>query len=245
MSLTLVHTRYQLLQTLRIPIAVIGSAFFPAASMIFFVVPMVGDDSQGATYATASMVIFAAMISNLFGHGIGVAEDRSQPWDPYMRTLPAGPWAKFGGRIATGVVMMVVSLLPVVVIAAVFTEATLSAPRFLAALGVVVLASMPFTLMGLAIGYLLPTKAALAVVQIIFFPLAFGGGLLSAPGQAPGFVETIAPYLPSRGAAEMMWAAVGDVDVNTVSLVTFAAWTVLMAGLAVFAYRRDEGARYR
>lgn len=245
MSLTLVHTRYQLLQTIRIPIAVIGSAFFPAASMIFFVVPMVGDDSRGATYATASMVIFAAMISNLFGHGIGVAEDRSQPWDPYMRTLPAGPWAKFGGRIATGVVMMVVSLLPVVVIAAVFTEATLSAPRFLVALGVVVLASMPFTLMGLAIGYLLPTKAALAVVQIIFFPLAFGGGLLSAPGQAPGFVETIAPYLPSRGAAEMMWAAVGDVDVNTVSLVTFAAWTVLMAGLAVFAYRRDEGARYR
>jgi ABC-2 type transport system permease protein len=245
MSLTLVHTRYQLLQTIRIPIAVIGSAFFPAASMIFFVVPAVGDDPQGATYATASMVVFAAIISNLFGHGIGVSEDRSKPWDPYMRTLPAGPWAKFGGRIATQMVMMLVSLLPVVVIAALTTEATLSPLQFLEALGVVVVASLPFTLMGLAIGYLLPTKAALAVVQIIFFPLAFGGGLLSAPGQAPGFVETIAPFLPSRGAVEMMWAAVGDLDVDPVAIGSFVGWTVAMAALAVFAHRRDEGARFR
>ena len=38
------------------------------------------------------------------------------------------------------------------------------------------------------------------VAQVVFFPLAFGGGLMSAPGDAPGFVETIAPYLPTRGA---------------------------------------------
>ena len=102
-SLALTHARFQLLETIRIPIALIGSAFFPAASMLFFVVPFVGDDPIGATYATASMVIFAVMTTNLFQYGIGVAEDRAQPWDPVhadparRRRCPASPGASWPG----------------------------------------------------------------------------------------------------------------------------------------------------
>ena len=105
---------------------------------------------------------------------------------------------------------MAVSLVPVVLIAALFTEATITPAAFLAAVGATVVAAVPFTLMGLAIGYSLPSKAAIVVAQVLFFPLAFGGGLMTAPGSAPGFVETIAPYLPTGGAVRLMWAAVGD-----------------------------------
>lgn len=244
MHLTLVHTRYQLLETIRIPIAVIGSAFFPAVSMLFFVVPFAGDDPVAATYATASMVTFAVMTSNLFQYGIGVSEDRAQPWDPYTRTLPAGAFPRFAGRILAGLVMLILPIIPVVIIAAVGTEATITSGGLLAGLGSVVLISIPFTLMGLAIGYALPSKAALAVAQVLFFPLAFGGGLLSAPGSAPGFIEIIAPYLPTRGAVELMWAAVGDFKPNPVSLIALAGWIVVLAVLAVWAYRRDEGRRF-
>jgi ABC-2 type transport system permease protein len=243
-TLSLVHARYQLLETIRVPIAVVGTTFFPAASMLFFVVPFAGDDPVAATYSTASMVTFAVMTSNLFTYGIGVAEDRAQPWDPYTRTLPVGPGPRFAGRILAGFVMMFLSLLPVVLIAALLTEATVSGGGLLLALGAVVLAALPFVLMGLAIGYSLPTKAALAVAQIIFFPLAFAGGLLSAPGQAPGFVETIAPYLPTRGAVELMWAAVGDYPLDPVAMAMLAVWTVAAGALAVWAYRRDEGRRF-
>ncbi|GAB2928639.1 ABC transporter permease [Micromonospora polyrhachis] len=244
MHLTLVHTRYQLLETIRIPIAVIGSAFFPAVSMLFFVVPFAGDDPVAATYATASMVTFAVMTSNLFQYGIGVSEDRAQPWDPYTRTLPAGAFPRFAGRVLAGLVMLILPIIPVVIIAAVGTEATITLGGLLAGLGSVVLISIPFTLMGLAIGYALPSKAALAVAQVLFFPLAFGGGLLSAPGSAPGFIEIIAPYLPTRGAVELMWAAVGDFDPNPVSLIALVGWIVVLAVLAVWAYRRDEGRRF-
>ncbi|GGM88289.1 ABC transporter permease [Dactylosporangium sucinum] len=244
MSLVLTHTRYRILETVRIPVAVLGGAFFPAASMLFFVVPFAGDNPVGATYATASMVMFAVMTSSLFTYGVGVADDRAQPWGTYVRTLPAGPGAAFAGRIITGLVFMGISLLPVVIIGWLFTAATASPLQLLLALGAVVLGALPFTFMGLAIGYWLPTKAALAVAQIIFFPLAFGGGLLSEPGHAPGFVETIAPYLPTRGAVELVWAAVGDFGVSTTSMVALVAWTVAMAALAAWAYRRDEGERF-
>ncbi len=244
MSLVLTNARFHLLETVRVPIALIGSIFFPSASMLFFVVPFAGDNPIAATYATASMVTFAIMTSALFGYGIGVAEDRSRPWDPYTRTLPAGPGPRFGGRIIAGLTMTFVSLVPVVLIAALLTEATVTAPRFLLAIGTVFVISLPFTLMGLAIGYGLPMKAALAVAQVLFFPLAFGGGLMSAPGQAPGWVEYIAPYLPTRGAVELMWAVVGDFTVDTTAVAMLGVWILAMASLATWAYRRDEGRRY-
>lgn len=245
MPLALVHARFQLLETIRIPIALVGGAFFPAASMLFFVVPATGDDPVGSVFATASMVVFAVMISNIFQHGIGVAEDRAQPWDPFTRTLPAGPAPRFAGRVLAGLAMTTLSLIPVVIIAAVATEATISLPAFLAAVGTVFVVAVPFTLLGLAIGYSLPSKAAVVVAQLVFFPLAFGGGLLSAPGEAPGFIETIAPYLPTRGAVELMWAAVGDFTVDPTSVIMLGVWIVILAALAAWAYRRDEGRRFR
>ncbi|MEU7994269.1 ABC transporter permease [Micromonospora sp. NPDC049060] len=244
MRLALVHARYQLLETVRIPIAVFGSAFFPAVAMLFFVVPFAGKDPVGATYATAAMVTFSVMSANIFQYGVGVAEDRDQPWNPYTRTLPAGPAPRFAGRVLAGLALTYLSLVPVVAIGATLTEARVSAPAFLLALAIVTVISVPFTLLGLAIGYSMPSKAAIVVAQVVFFPLAFGGGLLSAPDQAPGFVEAVAPFLPTRGAVELMWAAVGDYPVNPLSMVMLGVWVVLLALLAGWAYRRDEGRRF-
>ncbi|WDZ86309.1 ABC transporter permease [Micromonospora cathayae] len=244
MRLALVHARYQLLEIIRIPVAVVGNAFFPAAAMLFFVVPFAGDDPQAATFATASMVTFAVMSANIFQYGIGVAEDRAQPWEPYTRTLPAGPLPRFAGRVLTGLLMTLLSLLPVVLIAAVATEARVSVAGFATAVATVGVVAVPFALLGLAIGYALPSKAAIVVAQVVFFPLAFGGGLLSAPGQAPGFVEAVAPFLPTRGAVELMWAAVGDFRPDPLSLVMLVVWVVLFGAVAAWAYRRDEGRRY-
>ena len=243
-SLALTHARFQLIETVRIPMALVGSAFFPAAAMIFFVVPFVGGDPVYATTATASMVTFVVMTSNLFQYGIGVAEDRAQPWDPYARTLAVGAAPRFAGRILAGLVLMGASLTPVVVIAAVATEATVSLGGFLTAVAVVAVIAVPFTLMGLAIGYSLPAKGAIVLAQVLFFPLAFGGGLMTPPGGAPGFVETIAPYLPTGGAVRLMWAAVGDEPLHPASIAALLAWTAAFGGVAVWAYRRDEGRRF-
>jgi ABC-2 type transport system permease protein len=243
-SLALTHARFQLIETIRIPIALIGSGFFPAASMLFFVVPFTGDDPVAATYATASMVTFAVMTTNLFQYGIGVAEDRAQPWDPFTRTLPAGPAPRFTGRILAGLVLMTISLIPVLIIAWLFTAATITGAAFLAAIGATAVAAVPFTLMGLGIGYSLPSKAAIVVAQVLFFPLAFGGGLMTAPGNAPGFVENLAPYLPTGGAVRLMWAAVGDFPLDVSSLAALVGWTIALGAFAVWAYRRDEGRRF-
>ncbi|GAA4544448.1 ATP-binding cassette domain-containing protein [Pseudonocardia xishanensis] len=50
---------------------------------------------------------------------------------------------------------------------------------------------------------------------------------------------------PARGARELVvWAVLGTPP-DVVALVVLAGWTVLTAGLAVWAQRRDEGRRFR
>lgn len=244
MSLLLTHTRYQLMESVRVPIALIGNGFFPAASMLFFVVPFAGDHPVGATLATASMLVFAVMSSALFTHGLGIAEDRAQPWDPYTRTLPAGPWPRFGARILNALAMTAIGIVPVLLVAALLTEAVVTPARLLLGLGALLVASIPFQLLGLFIGYALPAKAAIAVVQLTLFPMAVGGGLFMNPLDAPAFIELVAPFLPSRGAVELVWAAVGHGTPGTLSMAMFGLWTLAAGALAVWAYRRDEGRRF-
>jgi len=80
--LTGLHTSFQFIQTVRVPIAVIGTTFFPALSLLFFVVPQpFARDPVAATTGTAQLAVFAVMSVCLFNYGVGVAADRALAWD--------------------------------------------------------------------------------------------------------------------------------------------------------------------
>ncbi|GAA1674174.1 hypothetical protein GCM10009733_083940 [Nonomuraea maheshkhaliensis] len=243
-SLALAHTRYLLLEQLRVPVGLIAGALFPAITMVAFVVPFAGQDPRAATMATGSLMFFGAMSGALIGLSITVAQDRERPWNPYLRTLPAGPAAHFTGRILATLVTTLVSTVPVLVVGALFTEATFTAPRLLAAVGVVVAGTVPFMLLGLLIGYLMAAKGAIAVSQVLFFPLAILGGLLLPPAILPDFIQVVSPFTPTRGVAELVWAVTARTTPDPVALVSLAVWTALAAVAAGWAYRRDEGRRF-
>ncbi|MET9344042.1 ABC transporter permease [Nonomuraea sp. NPDC003804] len=244
-SLVWTHTRYQFLEQLRVPIAIVASVFFPTISMLAFVVPFTGDDPLMATVGTASMTLFAVMSSSLMGLAIGVADDRGKPWDPYVRTLPAGPFPRFAGRMLTSLAIMLIAVVPVVLVAAFLTAATATPLQLLSGLGALIVGALPFMMLGLLVGYALPSKAAIAVSQVLFFPIAIGGGMFGNPLDPPAFIGAVAPYLPSRGAMELVWAATAGVPPRPLPLVMLAVWTVAGAAAAVWAYRRDEGRRFR
>ncbi|MET8004710.1 ABC transporter permease [Nonomuraea glycinis] len=243
-SLILAHTRYQALEQLRVPIGLLASALFPAISMLAFVVPFAGGDPLAATTATGSMMLIGAMSAALMSLSISVSQDREQPWNPYLRTLPAGPFPRFAGRILTTMGMMVTSVIPVLVIAGLFTEATITVPRLLLGVAAVLVSSIPFMLIGLFIGFAMPSKAAVAVSQILFFPLAIVGGLMMPLQVMPAFVETISRFVPSRGAGELVWWLAAGVEPKVLPLVTLVIWTLVAGAAAAWAYRRDEGRRF-
>ncbi|MEU1394080.1 MULTISPECIES: ABC transporter permease [unclassified Nonomuraea] len=243
-SLIVAHTRLQLVEQFRVPIGILASSMFPAISMLAFVVPFAGSDPVAATSATGALMFFGAMSSAVIGLSASVSQDREQPWDPYTRTLPAGPFPRLAGRMVSTVVLMLLSVVPVLVVAALLTEAVITPVRLALGLAALVAGGVPFMLIGLFLGLTLPSKAALAVAQIVFFPVAIVGGLILPPQILPDIVEAVSPYVPSRGAAELIWAAISGARPDGIALIMLGVWTVIAAAAATWAYRRDEGRRF-
>lgn len=63
------------------------------------------------------------------------------------------------------------------------------------------------------------SKAAIAVSQVLFFPMGVLGGLVMPPELLPEFVQDISPYVPTRGVAELLWAVTVGSAPDTVALV--------------------------
>jgi ABC-2 type transport system permease protein len=246
LRLTGLHTRYQFTETVRIPIAVIGTTLFPSLSLLFFVVPQpFAQDPGAATAATAQLAVFAVMSVCLFTYGVGVAEDRALPWDGYTRTLPVGPAPRLSGRLLNGLAFAVLGLVPLVLISWLLTEATLPPSRLALTAGALIAAGVPLFALGISIGYSLSTKAALAVAQSLLLPLAFGGGLFMPPETFPAWLDAISTWLPTRAGRDLVVAATTGAGLPGTALLMLGGWTVLTGSLAVWAYRRDEGRRYR
>lgn len=246
LRLTALHTRYQFLETIRVPIAVIGTMAFPSLSLLFFVAPQpFADEPLGATAAAAQLSLFAVMSVCLFTYGVGVAEDRALPWDGYLRTLPVGPGPRLAGRLLNGLAFALLGLAPLVLIAWLLTAATLPAGRIALTAGALVVAALPLFGAGIAIGYALSTKAALAVAQLLLLPLAFGGGLFLPPELFPGWLDAISTWLPTRAGRDLVVTATTGTDLPGTTWLVLGAWTLVTAALAVSAYRRDEGRRFR
>jgi ABC-2 type transport system permease protein len=246
LRLTALHTRYQFTETIRIPIAVIGTTLMPSLSLLFFVVPQsFAQDPKEATAAAAQLAVFAVMSVCLFTYGVGVAEDRALPWDGFTRTLPAGPLPRLTGRLLTGLAFVVIGLVPLVLIAWLMTAATLPPSRLALAGGALLAAAVPLFAIGISIGYLLSTKAAMAVAQSLLLPLAFGGGLFLPPNMFPGWLNAISMWLPTRAGRDLVVSATTGVDLLPSTELVLVGWTLLLGSLAVQAYRRDEGRRFR
>ncbi|GAB3530598.1 ABC transporter permease [Arthrobacter monumenti] len=248
------HTKAQILEQLRIPVAVISSTIFPSLVLLFFIVPQqdVASMPAFALQSIAQLAMFGVMSAFLFGYGIGVAEDRASPWTTYLRTLPVGPLPGTVARAVTAMMFSFFALIPLLILGAVLTSAPepfvsgdLSWWRIPLTIAVVLLCGLPFLAMGLAIGYLCTSKVAIAVTQVLFFPMAFAGGMMLPPMMFPGWLNTISLLLPSRAARDLAVESLSGSGISSSSVLVIVAWIALLGGLALWANRRDQGRRFR
>ncbi len=245
--LLLLHTRFQMIEQFRIPMAVVGNVAFPAISFLFFIVPQAAlrDDPVIATAAAGQLAMVSVLSVCLFTFGLGGAEDRNTPWDPYLRTLSAGVGPRLGARLFTGVTFALTGVCVVGLLAVLLTAATFDARQIAWGLGAMAVSGIPLLLLGTALGHLLSVKAALPVVQMLFLPLAFGGGLFLPPEVFPSWLDAFSLTLPTRGARDLVVSALAIDVPPTSAIVCVAAWAVVFGVFAAWAYRRDEGRRFR
>jgi ABC-2 type transport system permease protein len=241
MRLASAHARAQTLELARHPSFVVPTLAFPALFFLVFVAP---SSRAAPREALASYLGFAVLGVAFFQFGVGVATDRVSAWEVYLRSLPVSSAARFVARIAVAALFALLSASVVAGVALATIHPSLAWSRWTALTAALLIGSVPFALLGIAIGYWATPRGALPTANLLYLGLSYAGGLWTGPGKLPASVEKLSPYLPTRQYGELLWsAAFGSLRLGTVGALSI--FTVVFGLAATWGYRRDEGRRFR
>ena len=244
LMLAMAHVRMRLLSLLRSPAYVAGTLAMPSLILIFIGVGL-ADTTVEANTIMASFTVFAVMGIAFFQFGVGIAENRSSPWSTFERVLPAPIAVRLAGSAISAVLFAAAAAGLVIVVAHVFMPVALSSAAWLRLCLVLLASGVPLSLLGVAIGYWVSSRAALPIANIAYLGLAFAGGVFIPPQFFPDALDAISHCLISRHVVELAWHAVADSSWPLAPWLWVCGYTVTAFMLAGWGYRRDEGERYR
>jgi ABC-2 type transport system permease protein len=242
MRLVLVHARAMTIELARYPAYIVPTLVLPTVFFLFFAAP---GGAAGASVRMATFAGFAAIGVAFFQFGVGIAVERASPWETFLRTLPIGPGVRLGARLLSAGVFAAAAAGLLLVVAVATTSASLSAPRWLGLVGALLAGTVPFALLGIALGYWAPPRGALPIANLLYLSLSYAGGLWIRPGRLPHAVARVSHFLPTRALADALVAPVVGSGVAWGAWASLGGFAVLFAVLAAWGYRRDEGRRYR
>jgi ABC-2 type transport system permease protein len=243
MRIALAHFKTQTLQHLRSPGYLLPTLAMPGLFYFLFEGP---DTEVGlVTFLMASYAMWAILGVAFFQFGSGIAEERTTPWERYLRTLPLSAGQRLAGRVLSATLFAAAAAAIVIVEAHLINPVSVAAGRWLPWLGALLAGGVVVGLGGIALGYWVSARAATPLATLAWLLLAYLGGLWATPTELPTWVKEISPYLPTRVWGEVTWAAIQGQTASLWDWLGLLAYAVGFAGLALWGYRRDEGAGYR
>jgi ABC-2 type transport system permease protein len=248
-SLTL-ETRYELLKLWRLPIFAIMTLAFPVAFYLMFGVAMAGSRALGGRSIALPMLgmygAFGVIGAALFSFGVGVAVERGQGWLLVKRATPMRPIVYVLGKVGASMCFCALIVASLALAGTILGGVRLS-PAQWASLSVSLIAgSIPFCALGLAIGFAAGPNSAPAFVNVLHLPAAFASGLWMPIEILPRGIQALAPWLPQYHLGQLALSVIGqNQDPHPLwNAMNLVAWTVVAMGLAVIAFKRDEGKLY-
>jgi ABC-2 type transport system permease protein len=239
--LAALHARAMTMELVRYPAYLVPTLLLPMVFFLFFVSP---GPPVAATARMATFAGFAVIGVAFFQFGVGIAVDRASPWEAYLRTLPVGPLVRLSARLLSAVVFACGAGAILLIAAVTTSSASLSPDRWLALSVALVLGTIPFAFLGIALGYWAPAKAALPLANLLYLVLAYAGGLWIRPSGLPHAVRPVSRLLPTRALSDALVASAIGARTDWDAWIALCGFAVVFACLAVAGYRRDEGRRF-
>lgn len=237
----LAEIRAETLKLTRRPEFAIPTLLLPVMFFTLFGVIIPGN-RDNAVYLLSTFGVFAVMGPALFGFGAGVAQERELGWLTLKRAVPAPAAALLVAKTTATILIASLSLAAIYAVAAFAAGVELPALVWLGLLLVHVLSAIPFVLLGLALGFVFGSNAAVAVANIAYLGLAVLGGLWMPISVFPKIMGQIAQALPSYHLAEIALGVSGaraQTDFVWHGLAVLAL-TGLAALLALLAWARQR-----
>lgn len=204
----LLEARYELLRQLREPAFVLPTLLFPTAFYLLFGV-MLSRSAAHAEYMLAGYGVFGIMGAALFGFGAGIAHERERGLLRLKRALPAPPGAWLLAKMAAAMAFAAVISLSLAGLAHLAGGVVLQPWQWAALFVINVLGVLPFCAIGLYVGSLVGGNAAVALVNILFLPMAFLSGLWMPLSILPDIFSRLAPAWPAYHLGQLAMKVVG------------------------------------
>jgi ABC-2 type transport system permease protein len=242
LHLLLTEAKYDLLTLWRTPGFVAPSLIFPVMFYLLFGVFLTkGGQSD---YLLVTYCCFGVMGPALFNFGVNVASEKSQGWLTMKQIAPAPVSAYLFGKMVSSLLFALVIVVLLFVVAALFGQVRLYTSQWLGLAGLVLLGTIPFCLFGLWLGLTISAKAAPAMVNLIYLPMAFLGGLWLPIQLLPVSLQHFAQLLPSFHFGQL---ALGIINRSLPQpwwqhLLALLLFTLLFAFLTTRAFRHNRSA---
>ena len=199
-----------------------------------------------ATYLVATYGTFGVMGAALFGFGVSVAVERGQGWLEVKRTTPMPMAAYFVSKLAMAMIFSAIIVTALFILGTTAGNAHITIAQMLMMFGVLVMGSITFCMLGLAIGFWAGPNSATPIVNLIYLPMGFLAGLWVPIVFLPQSLQKVALWLPAYHFSQLALRTIGASRGDTLAfnLLAMLAATLLFATIAWIGYRRDEGKLY-
>lgn len=242
----LAYLRFEVMRLVREPRLMVFTVLMPVASYVVFSAISPNDATSEGPSLSATMMIglagYGAMIGVL-SLGAGVSMERTQGWLRQLRLTPLRSWQVVVVKTATITLVAIPSVVAVGIAGRIQHHIELSPGRWALILLALWLGTIPFALLGLAMGYALPPGIANSASFLTFFTLSVLGGLIIPVDVFPRQFQHFAHTLPSNRYAELGWRIAGGHPPTGAGMAVLGGWTLLFCAAAIVAYRRSAATR--
>jgi ABC-2 type transport system permease protein len=244
MSALISQVRYQMLLLVRSPRAMYTSLVIPVLLLVLSSSRRHLDPATEDALV-AGLAAFGLIVTAYISHAIGLVTSRQDGVLRRWRATPLPTWCFFAGRIAATALTALASVAIAVAVGTVMYHVHLTGAAALSLLVIFVLGALAWAAIGTAVTALVPTaQSAGPVLMMTYLPvILFSGGLGSVSAE-PGWLATVARYLPAQpviasAAAALTHAGPGLTLISGRNLAVLAAWALAGVVASLLFFRWD------
>ena len=238
-SIYVLEARAQFLTMARTPGFTIPTLVFPLMFYLFFGVVM-SFSPTAPTYLLATYGVFGLIGPSLFGFGVGFANERDSGALLLKQTTPMPAAAYLVARVAAALVFGIVIVTGLFLLGAYAADVTLYRWQWFTLAGVVLSGVIPFCALGLAIGAWVKAQSAIAIVNLVYLPMAFLSGLWMPIALLPSFLQNVAIVFPAYHQAQLALKVINmdEGGAAGVHVLIVGIFTVVSLIVAAVGFRR-------
>ncbi len=244
------EAKYEFLKNLRLRVYTASVLSFPIMFYVLFGLVLYARQSIGSTSAPAYLIAtygtFGVMGASLFGTAAGLASDRGLGWLQVKRASPMPPFAYFTAKVITSMIFSTIIVLALFTLGITMAGVRMPVADFAKLLGTLALGSLPFSAMGLALGYFTGPNSAPSTINLIYLPMSFCSGLWVPFMFLPKVVRQIALALPPYHLSQLALGIVGGghSESSATHWEVLAAFTMICLSVARIGFQRDQDKMY-